>query len=45
MGYMTDVSHALIKCIRHSAILPTDVKGWAYLTDVSFALWQDHRRY
>ena len=36
-SYMNDASHALIKCIRHSTILPTDAKGWAYLTDVTFA--------
>ncbi len=44
-NYMIDTSHAVIKCIRHSRILPTDAKGWAYLTDVTFALWKDHREY
>ncbi len=25
--------------------MPTDAKGWAYLTDVTFAMWKDHREY
>ncbi len=42
---MDDASHALIKCIRHSMLLPSNAQGWCYLTDVTFVLWKCHRNY
>ena len=42
---MEDASHALLKCIRHSKLLPSSALGWCYLTDVTFVLWKCHREY
>jgi hypothetical protein len=41
----TDLSHAVVKCLRHSDILPTTSAALAWVSDVTWVIWQDTKRY
>ncbi len=42
---MDSCSHAIIKCIRHSLLLPRSLKGWCFVTDIAFLLWRGYTEY
>ncbi len=44
-GRMDSCSHAIIKCIRHSWLLPRGPTGWCFVTDVAFIMWRDFTQY
>jgi RNA:NAD 2'-phosphotransferase (TPT1/KptA family) len=42
---MDSTSHAIIKCIRHSSVIPISPRGWCYLSDIAFLLWRVFKEY
>ena len=44
-SYATDLSHAIVKCLRHSDVLPTTSAAFAWVDDVTWTIWQDTKRY
>jgi hypothetical protein len=43
--YVTDLGYAVVRCLRLSTTLPTTSAGFAYITDVTWVLWQDTKTY
>ena len=43
--HTTDLSHAIVKCARHSEALLASTSAFAWIDDVTYTMWEDTRTY